>query len=128
MSSELLRYIGAGMINTLVGYLAFLIVLRGFATSVEAANVISYACGLACAYLLNRRFVFRAQAPSPSAPWKFAAGFALAFAVNASVLRAAIGLLGLAAEAAQLLAMAAYTITFYLINKYVVFAGGDKAA
>ena len=128
MSSEVLRYLGAGTINTLVGYLAFWIALRGFSASVVLANVISYACGLSCAYLLNRRFVFTARAPSASSAWKFAAGFALAFAVNALVLQVASAALHLPPEAAQILAMIAYTVTFYFINKYIVFAGDDSKA
>ena len=128
MSAELLRYLGAGLVNTLVGYLVFLAALHGFAASVSVANGISYAVGLVCAYVLNRHFVFKNAAANASAPWKFAVGFALAFGVNLIVLHIATGMLHLAPELAQLFAMGAYTVTFYLINKYIVFAGADRAA
>ena len=122
MSAELLRYLAAGLCNTLAGYLVFLGVLHGLAWPVALANVISYAVGLLVAYVLNRTFVFRDAAHTPAALAKFLAGFAVAFGVNAAVLYAAHALLHVRAEVAQLAAMAAYTVTFYVINKYVVFA------
>ena len=128
MSAELLRYLGAGVVNTLVGYLAFLAVLHGLSASVGLANAVSYAIGLVCAYVLNRRFVFKTAAPAAAAPWKFAAGFGVAFGVNLLVLHVAASMLRLRPELAQLFAMGAYTVTFYFINKYVVFARADRAA
>jgi putative flippase GtrA len=123
VSAELVRYLIAGVVNTLAGYLVFLGALRVAGLDIVVANVLSYAAGLMVAFVLNRAFVFKDSVHSRAAVLKFLAGFAVAFAVNSGVLRLAHGVLGLRAELAQLCAMAAYTITFYLINKHVVFAG-----
>lgn len=127
MSAELLRYLVAGVLNTLVGYLVFLGALHLLGLSVPVSNLISYAIGLMVAYALNNAFVFKGSAHSLAAVSKFLAGFAVAFGVNSAVLHVAHAQLGIRPEIAQLFAMVAYTVTFYLVNKYVVFAGRHPA-
>jgi putative flippase GtrA len=130
VSAELVRYLIAGVVNSLTGYLVFLGALRLAGLDMAVANVLSYAAGLMVAFVLNRAFVFKDSVHTRAAALKFLAGFAVAFAVNSGVLHLAHGALGLRAELAQLCAMAAYTVTFYLINKHVVFANrrGDDLA
>lgn len=121
MPAELLRYLLAGVLNTLVGYLVFLGALHLLSLDLAWSNVISYAVGLVVAFTLNKNFVFQGRQHDLSAAGRFAAGFAVSFAVNSAVLYIANTGLGIRAEIAQLLAMASYTVTFYLINKYLVF-------
>lgn len=121
VSAELLRYAVGGLLNSLVGYLAFLVALHVFSLSISASNVIAYAAGLTVAYMLNKNFVFQGRPHSMALVWKFLFGFAIAFGTNLLVLHGAGALLHLRAELAQLAAMAAYTVTFYLMSKYFVF-------
>lgn len=126
MPAEPLRYLVAGLFNTLVGYLAFLAALHLLSLDVAMANLISYAAGLMVAYILNCAFVFKGRARADGALWKFLAGFAAAFAVNSGTLHLSHSVLHVRAELAQLMAMASYTVTFYFINKYIVFAGAHQ--
>ncbi len=122
MLAELLRYGATGVVNTLVGYGVFLAALRLLGLAPEAANALGYAVALALAFTLNRLVVFRGSRASPAAALRFALAFALAFAVNQAVLALLVRLAGVEAEIAQVAAMAAYTVLFYLLNKFFVFA------
>lgn len=119
--AELMRYLLAGVANTAIGYLAFLIALHGFSFSASWANAISYTIGLACAYVLNALFVFKAERFHLSSAIRFAASFILAFTLNLMMLNILLEWAKLMPELAQIFAMIAYTITFYLLNKLFVF-------
>lgn len=119
-SSEFLRYLAAGLLNTAVGYLAFLLAFHLLGLNALLANAVSYAVGLCCAYVVNALFVFRGARHSPQAVLRFLAGFCVAYAINFAVLQLALEA-GMRAELAQLVAMASYTVSFYLINKRFVW-------
>ena len=121
---ELLRYGVAGAVNSLVGYGVFILALDGLALQPQWANAVGYAIGLCMAFVLNRYFVFAGARFSWNAAMRFLLCFGVAFAVNQLVLA---GLLhaGLAGpRIAQLFAMAAYTVVFYVLNKHVVWVAG----
>lgn len=121
MKAEFARYLMSGVVNTVAGYSAFLLALHGFGLGQFAANAASYAVGLAVAYTLNLAFVFRGSRHSTGALARFLAGFALAYAVNLAALHVSHALLGLREEFAQVAAMVAYTVSFYLINRCFVW-------
>lgn len=118
-----IRYFVAGLANTLVGYLAFLCGLHVLHLGATSANVLSYIVGLACAYFLNRLFVFKGH--DRGNPLAFVACFALAYAANLVVLHIALRWIGLRPEFAQVFAMGAYTVLFYLLNRHVVFRSAE---
>lgn len=119
--SEFFRYLIAGVVNTIVGYGVFLLALHGLGLGVFVSNALGYAAGLTAAYLQNRYFVFPGARHSAGALLRFIGGFAVAYLVNLAVLELAHVRLGLRAELAQLAAMAAYTVVFYLINRCFVW-------
>lgn len=121
MSAEFFRYTVAGIINTTVGYIVFLITFDLFKVSASVSNSVSYAVGLVIAYILNLLFVFRNSEHSNQAVIRFFAGFFVAYLVNLAVLNLAIDAGSLKPEYAQILAMGSYTISFYLINKFLVW-------
>lgn len=121
MGNEFHRYLIAGVFNTAVGYIAFLVALRVFGMNPAVSNGISYAIGLLSAYIINALFVFRAARHSRRTLLRFMAGFCVAYAINFAVLHIMIEGAALRAEFAQVFAMAAYTVAFYLINKHFVW-------
>lgn len=121
MRAEFERYLVSGVVNTLAGYSAFLLALHGFGLGVFAANAASYAVGLAVAYTLNLAFVFRGSRHSSGALARFLSGFVVAYGINLAALHGAHAVLGLRPEFAQIVAMVAYTVSFYLINRYFVW-------
>jgi putative flippase GtrA len=56
---ELARFLGAGLVNTAVGYGVYLILLHRI--GYELAYAAAYVAGVIVAYMLNSLFVFRSQ-------------------------------------------------------------------
>jgi putative flippase GtrA len=124
--SELFKYIVSGVVNTAAGYGVFWILLRGLHSSPEAANAVGYMVALGIAFLLNRFYVFTAAKISTHTILRFLTSFVAAFAINQGVLIFLIRFFTVLPEIAQLFSMLAYTISFYLFNKYFVFAVNDR--
>jgi putative flippase GtrA len=120
--NEAFRYAIAGAANTAAGYGAFWIALRGLRFSPEAANATGYIIALGVAFLLNRFFVFTGARISVPAAVRFLISFAVAFVLNQLVLFLLVRMHSVLPEIAQIFAMVVYTISFYVLNKYVVFA------
>jgi putative flippase GtrA len=122
ISGELLRYAAAGVANTVVGYAVFLVLLHVAGAPPLVANVGCYVIGLMIAYALNLSFVFRGASHSWRAVARFLAGAGAAWLINAAVLTTGVRGFGFPAEIVQVFAMAAYTGSFYLINRHFVWA------
>ena len=118
---QLLRYGAVGVVNTCVGYALFWIALRWFGLAPSIANAVSYAISLCLSFMLNRYFVFDAATPARHAAWRFALAFCIAFSINQAILWGVLRSAWLRPEIAQLFAMVAYTIVFYLLSKFFVF-------
>lgn len=119
--NELLRYLVAGGVNTLLGYGVFWVGLHHLGLSASAANALGYGVALCAAYILNRIYVFSTSSGSGMSIIRFTVAFMVAFAINQGVLAVGISLLNLRAEFSQVIAMAVYTVAFYVANKYYVF-------
>lgn len=119
MNSTLSRYLFAGLVNTLIGYIVFLILFNLFTMSASIANTISYACGLISAYILNKIFVFKVSEKNKKRAILFILCFCIAFLVNQIVLHIFSQFIN--ANFAQIIAMTSYTLLFYFLNKFVVF-------
>ncbi len=121
MSNEFHRYLIAGLINTAIGYAAFLIALHALGFGATISNGISYAIGLLSAYVMNLVFVFKKSKNSADSIFRFLLGFSIAYAINIAVLKISTQGIGLPPEIGQIFAMIAYTVSFYFINKYFVW-------
>jgi len=119
--SELQKYIFAGVINTITGYCVFLAALRLMGIRAEFANAVGYAVALTVAFILNKFYVFAKNKNPNYTLLRFSFSFAIAFVINQGVLIFFLRFFSLPAEFAQILSMSAYTVSFYLLNKWFVF-------
>lgn len=115
-----MRYGVVGVANTCVGYAIFWVGLRVIGLAPGTANAVGYALSLCLSFVLNRHFVFNTAPLARHAAWRFALSFGLAFSLNQALLWALLRG-GRSAEIAQLFAMVAYTVVFYLLSKFFVF-------
>jgi putative flippase GtrA len=121
MLARLLRFGLTGLANSAVGWA---VIFGGLWAGMSglAANAAGYGVGLVLSFTLNRRFVFgvtgKVRAPEVL---RFLAAFAFAYGVNVAVLFAAQGALGADNPLAQLPAIAAYVVIFFLLSQFVVF-------
>lgn len=121
MLARLLRFGLTGLANSAVGWA---VIFGGLWAGMSglAANAAGYAVGLLLSFTLNRRFVFGVTgAVSVREVAKFLAAFAVAYGVNVAVLMAAQSVLGADSPLAQLPAIGAYIVIFFLLSQFFVF-------
>jgi putative flippase GtrA len=114
----------AGLINTAVGFAVIAVLDAGLGLPPALANAAGYAVGMAIGFVLNRSFVFRSRTGLPAAGLRYLIAAAGAFVLNQGVLRVAgLALGGGRAQhlAAQLVAMAAYSVTLFFLCRLWVF-------
>lgn len=116
-----------GLVNTAVGLGIIWCGLRA-GLGDYSANALGYAVGLACSYLLNRRFTFAASdgAHSRQMPRFLAAG-GISYLANLGVLTAGLRLGLQGSILLQFAAMCTYTLVFFCLSRLFVFAEGKKA-
>ncbi len=115
-----LKFAGVGLINTLLclGVIFSLKSLLGFADL--PANLAGYAVGLACSFVLNRRWTFAHSERPLAALLRFLLVFLLSYLLNISIV---LGLIRLGGNAylAHLAGMPFYTIAFYFGCRHFAF-------
>lgn len=115
------RFVLVGMTNTVVGYGLILLLHYGAGVGPVSANIGGYLIGALLSYVLNRRFAFASDRPHTEALPRFGLAVAGCFAINLVVLKICVSVLALPVALAQALAVSAYTVTFYLTCRFLVF-------
>lgn len=116
-----------GVINTLVG--VAVIVVAGLAGAGPiVANVLGYAAGLLVSFTLNARVTFRQRAVDRGTLVRFLLAFAGAFVVNLVVVTVVTRTVGAGNIVGSLAGVPFYTVLFYLLCEYWVFARQAPAA
>jgi putative flippase GtrA len=113
-----------GLINTAIGFAVVVLLDPILGISPALANAASYAVGITVGFLLSRGFVFRSRAGLSATGLRYLIAALGAFALNQLVLRLAGLALGAGSAqhiAAQLSAMAVYSVAFFLLCRLWVF-------
>jgi putative flippase GtrA len=121
MLARLFRFGLTGLANSAVGWA---VIFGGLWAGMSglAANAAGYAVGLVLSFTLNRRFVFGVTgAVRGREVAKFLAAFAVAYGANVAVLRAVQPVLGADSPLAQVPALAAYIVIFFVLSQLFVF-------
>lgn len=118
-AGQMARFALVGGLNTAAGLGAIVFAQSVLQLDAYLANLCGYAVGLTVSFTLNARWTF-AGAKRPGASALFLLAFAIAYGVNLAMLT---GLLHLGASRlfAQASAFAAYSATFFVLSKFVVF-------
>jgi putative flippase GtrA len=121
MVQRLGRFVLTGIANSAVGW-AIIVAGLWAGMSGFASNAAGYGVGLVLSFTLNRRWVFGIEgAFSGNEFARFLAVFLIAYGANAAVLLIAQSALGPASMVAQVPAIVAYVLTFYLLSRCFVF-------
>ena len=121
MIERLFRFALAGLANSAVGWA---VIFGGLWAGLSGviANAAGFGVGLVLSFTLNRRFVFGVTgAVQGREVAKFLAAFAVAYGINLAVLHAAQSVLGANSPLAQLPAIGAYVVIFFLLSQLFVF-------
>lgn len=114
-----MRYLAAGLVNSLFGFAVITVCMNVLGWSPMAANAAGFLCGYLTGYLLHHRYSFRSDAPHQVALMSYLLVICIGYGVNAAVL---FGLLRLGVHEvlSQALAVSAYVVvTFCLSRAYV---------
>ena len=117
-----LRFVLSGVANTALGLLVVIVCARELGWSPYIANATGYAAGLTCGFLLNRGWTFDDRRKIAVTGPRYVLAFAISYATNLAVLTAALHTPALPAAMAQTLALSSYSIVFFLLCRYFVFA------
>jgi putative flippase GtrA len=117
-----LRFVLVGLANSAVGLLIMVLCGEWLGWSPYAANAAGYAAGLAFGFALNRGWTFgdgrRATVTAP----RYVLAFGVSYGLNLAVLATGLRLLALPAVLAQAVALATYSLVFFLMCRYFVFS------
>ncbi len=121
MTAQLLRYLVVGLANTMLGFAMILALDLGLGVNSLVSNAVGYVAGAICSYLLNRSYTFRSQRMHRKALPEFLALMLVCWLINAAILSIARNALLWPALPSQALAVATYTILFFLGSRRFVF-------
>jgi putative flippase GtrA len=122
MIALLTRFSLVGLANTALGFAVIAVLDVGFHMQPALANALAFTPGITVSFFLTRSLVFRSRAGMADRAWKYALATAFAFLLNQLALLGMGRLLGNGAAAhltAQLTAMASYTVTNFLLCRWV---------
>jgi putative flippase GtrA len=120
-SMYITRYMGSGVINTIVGFAIILSAMAaGFSPMVS--NIFGYAVGFTLGFILSKKFVFRSDGHFVSESIRYLIAFIAAFLFNLLVLYLSLNYLRFEAVSAQIIAAVSYTLLMYLLTRLFVFS------
>lgn len=125
------RFVVAGVLNTLVGVSVALALDLGLRAPPALANAAGYAVGITVSWLLQRGFVFRSTERGWGVRARYLTTIAVSFGLNQLVLQlmhARLGDTRLEHLAAQVTAMATYTVVQFILFRTWVFRQAAAAA
>lgn len=115
-----LRYVAAGLLNSLLGLSFIALLSMGFGLAPFEANAGGFLAGYLTGYALHRYFTFRSSVPHGRALATYLIVIAIGYAVNLAVLVLLIRL-GISGMLAQVAAVAAYVVVTFLLSRHFVF-------
>ena len=118
---KFLRYLLSGFINTLATYITSIILLKIFNLFLLISNLLGYVVGIGVSFYLNRNFVFKRKKPEIKKQFsKFIFVCLFSYFVNLIFLVIFTNIFKLNDDVSQILSMATYSISFYILsNKYI---------
>ena len=120
-----IRYSGAGLINTIVG---FIVILSAMALNFSPmiSNIAGYAVGFTLGFVLSKKFVFRSNDRFVAESIRYLLAFVISFLINLLVLQLALNNLNFNALASQVVAAVSYTLLMYVLTRFFVFNSVSK--
>ena len=118
---KFMRYILAGLINTLATYITSIILLKIFNIFLVISNLLGYILGIFISFNLNRNFVFKSkESDIKNQFYKFIYSCLFSYFINLIFLIIFSYIFEFNDYISQILSMATYSLSFYILsNKYI---------
>ena len=119
-SALLSRFLGAGLLNTLVGF-SVIFVLMTFDIDPVLANISGYFVGFLLGFVASKKFVFRSHRHFVAESIRYLLAFFIAFGLNFLVLYLLLYYLRFNAVFAQICAAVSYSVLMFTLMRFFVF-------
>ena len=122
---EQISYLFWGGMTTLVSYASYFIFARLFSLDPLIANVLSWICAVAFAFVVNKIFVFRSASWSPAVflpeLWKFVSARIFSFVLEMAIMFVFVKLLHMNDLFVKIAASVIVVIVNYFLSKWLIF-------
>jgi putative flippase GtrA len=118
---QFMKFATVGVSNTLITFAVYTLLLKGFDVWYLAASAIGFIAGAVNGFLLNRRWTFRGHVGDALTPVRWFVVQGCGLALNEGLLYLYVDELGLGKLLGQALAIAAVTVTTFLVNRAWTF-------
>ena len=118
-SAYLGKYLGTGVVNTIIGFAVILLLMWHGAPPVWA-NVGGYAVGLLLGFVFSKRLVLRSMGHWSAEGLRYLLAFGFCFLLNLVVLDRALHAFPAHEAVAQIPASISYTVTMYALLRLFV--------
>jgi putative flippase GtrA len=115
------KFATVGVSNTLITFGVYTLLLKGFDVWYLAASAIGFIAGAVNGFLLNRRWTFRGHVGDALTPVRWFVVQGCGLALNEGLLYLYVDELGLDKLLGQALAIAAVTVSTFLVNRAWTF-------
>jgi putative flippase GtrA len=115
------RFLLAGVFNTALGWSIIVLCMSVAGLSPESSNAFGNLVGVLISYHANRRFVFTDAPGGERRFLRFVLVFLIAYTTNLVVLVTLVRGWAFDARLSQMIACVVYTLTAFVLNRYVVF-------
>jgi putative flippase GtrA len=118
---QFMKFATVGVSNTLITFAVYTLLLKGFDVWYLAASAIGFIAGAVNGFLLNRRWTFRGHVGDALTPVRWFVVQGCGLALNEGLLYLYVDELGLDKLLGQALAIAAVTVSTFLVNRAWTF-------
>ncbi len=118
---QLFKYGIVGVSNTLLTAIVIWIMLKKLNTSDYVANITGYIVGLTNSFIWNRKWTFESKSNVSSTIIKFIVIFAISYLFQLGALYLLLHYTAIDSYLCQLMSIAAYTGSSFILNKYYTF-------
>ncbi|WP_019228187.1 GtrA family protein [Sedimentibacter sp. B4] len=120
MSRELISYLVAGILTTLVNFLIYYVLIF-FGIEYKAANTTAFLISVIFAFFINKKYVFLSNKESTKEFMKFFSGRIFTYALDIGTMMVLVELLGASLYSAKIWANAVVMVSNYLLSKFWIF-------
>lgn len=127
LSHSVFKFAAVGVLNTLLTLVTIFSLKKFLGVPDVPANFVGYLAGLACSFILNKRWTFRHDGRQLAALARFTAVFAASYLLNLVIV---IGVIKAGGNDywAHVAGMPFYTISFYFGCRYFAFSRPEPGA
>ena len=119
---QLFKFSIVGIFNTAIGLTVIYFFFNVLSFNYIVVNIIGYACGLVNSFVWNKNWTFKSSQHYSKEIVPFLIVFGISYATNLLAVIISVEFIKIHPNIAQILGIAAYSSTNFLINRYWTFS------